>query len=223
MPRKPEPTARRDGSPLPRDLIRRGRTLAVPYRPDDWWRITAEIESEPESAGTDPPSTFFHFEMTLMRPDPLILARLKSGSGGLRKADWWTFEFEGDPALVRRERAIMMLTRSAFASDEPDENRRELRLWIALHCAARSSPVLSRSARDDAPGDDAPEIEPRRHNSLAGISGEKAAAILARDLDCDLALVVSTLKSYLPFLTALECLPDEKVSRQAIDRALGIR
>lgn len=186
----------------------------------DWWAISVGVEDagpdrDIDATQADPPASFSHFELTLLRPDPLILARAMSGRN-LRKRDWWEFEFEGDPIHVRRLRAIVMLTISTFARDETDERRRELRRWIALHYAARTASVLTRCA-----GQDQPERAPLRR--LDHLDRPQTAAALARDLHLirDRALVLDTLDAYARFLAALNNLPEGSLTRSAIDRVLG--
>jgi hypothetical protein len=205
-----------DGRAAGLDVIKRGGKPVA--RPRDWWRlsVTDEVEQATEGETTDdPPVGFSHFELSLLRPDPLILVRARRQ--GLRKSDWWEFEFEGDPGLVRRQRALVMLTTSAFARDEQDDRRRDLRRWIALHYAARTSTVLTRCARQDAA-----ERPPKRR--FDRLDRDRAAAMLANDLHLhDRAFVRETLDLYVAFCEKINALPDESLARRTVDRFLGLK
>lgn len=205
-----------DGARIGQDTIKRGGVVKM--NPGVAWRLTAtfsEITCEEEATqGTKPPRGFSHFDMTITRADPLLLARIKHGNT-IRLRDQWEFEFEGDPAMVRRQSAIMKLTRMVFARDEKDENTREVRQWIALQYAARASAVLVRCARADA----SERMPVRRFDPL---DQDATGSCLARDLDLDPALVSDTLERFGRFQEAINNLPDEKLTRVEVDRALGI-
>jgi hypothetical protein len=205
--------ATRDGGILDLDTIKHNGRIEP--RPRDWWGLTVTVD-ECEDADADPPVNLSHFEMTIIRPDPLLLARLERGQT-IRKRDEWDFVFEGKPAPVRRQRALMMLTSSYFMREESDEATQELSRWIALHFLARTSPVLMRCARGDSP-----EQTPSRR--LEAPDPEAAAAALSRDLHVrDSGFVLETLNRLTPFLARLTRLSDDDLSRQTVDRLLGLR
>src|SRR5262245_52304680 len=190
------------------------------------WRVSIEVEhQEPEPdppPAADPAATTSNFILEVMRPDPLVLARVLRKGWTVRQSDWWRFEFSGTGdavPLVRRWRALVTLTQFAFERSEPDHDLRDSRRWIALHYLARTAPtqVQVQSCRGDEPEDAPPPV--RRLDSL---DRAKTAAVLSRDLHLrDVRFVRDTLNRFAEFLDRINSLPDESLTRQAVDSALG--
>src|SRR5262245_3254488 len=159
------------GRPLEHSLLKGGDGLKqggqhmVAYRPDDWTRIKISVEPAPPPAEAH----VYRFSHTIIRPTADVLVRAKRGKA-TRPRDEWTFEFEGGGAAVELEAACFYSTFRTFADDEDR--------WIAIHYYARLSPVLRRCARGDA-------AEAPLPRSLAGLTDDKAAAILSRALKAD--------------------------------------